>query len=238
MRRACLWVLMASVGCGPTTRGPALDGSGGTQPASSDANAQVGGRGGRGAEGSAGDRGTLGGTGGAAGIGGDDLGGRGGEAGGTAGGETTSDAAAPADAGRTVEPTCIRDGDPTKAYCDLVVRGEGLHQFEGMLVSVRSGRAPIQRLGSGQTRIIEGKFSLVLPAVQEFDIIYKGTTVVVDASGDGSCGPGDQGSVSGAVSFAVGDGGPPQVCPAYVFLDERSAFRPVTTDCAPSVCSP
>lgn len=206
--KPCIWILIASLGCGASsgTLGPD-DGPGGAGPsAGSDGAAATGGRGG-GASG-------QGGTGGADGEAGSD--------GGAA--DDAGDAAGARDADPILAPICVRDGDPSARYCDLTIRGEGFEQFEGKLVDVRNGTPPFQRIGSGQTRVVGGRFSITLPQVQELATIYKLTVVRFDANGDGVCSPGDQMFTSGAPSFTIADGGA-YGCPAFVPLDEGVLLR-------------
>jgi hypothetical protein len=222
--RLSLCVLLAAIGCGASPGKPAVDAAGGSgQLAGAGGGASPGGRGG-----------AAVGSGGQGGLAGTGL-----DAGAGAGGEVIADAGIVADAGDTgdtsppLQPICVRDGDPSASYCDLVVQGEGLGRFEGMLVHVRNGRSPSQRLGSGQTRVVDGKFSITLPLAQELVTIYKRTTVRVDVDGDGVCGPGDQMFTSGATGFPS-DGGQ-RSCPGIVPVNEQSTFRAVVAqDCQPS----
>jgi hypothetical protein len=84
----------------------------------------------------------------------------------------------------------IRGDAMQKVWADLSLRGVGLDEYEGKVVTVRIGmpdRAP-ERLGSGQAKIEGGAFQLSLPEVWEVSL-YKQKLVYIDVDGDGSCDP-------------------------------------------------
>jgi hypothetical protein len=88
-----------------------------------------------------------------------------------------------------LEPVRVVRGDPVEdSFWDLTIRGVGLDEYEGKVVTVRIGmpdRAP-ERLGSGQTRIDAGAFELLFPEVWETSL-YKQKLVYIDVDGDGAC---------------------------------------------------
>jgi hypothetical protein len=133
------------------------------------------------------------------------------------------------DGSHPLDPVCVQGGSPTRTFCDLIVDGDGLDQFEGMLVSVRSGSPPFQRLSSGQARVVGGRFTITLYRAQETDIVFKLTTARFDTDGDGACGPADQVFRASAVGFTIADGGAP-ICPSLVRVNNQntSAFFAAT----------
>ena len=146
------------------------------------------------------------------------------------------------DASRPLDPVCVQGGSTTRSFCDLIVEGEGLDRFEGMLVNVRSGNPPFQRLSSGQARVVGGRFAITLPHAQETDVIFKTTTARFDTDGDGACGPADEVFRATAVGLTIADGGQP-ICPALIRVNNQntSAFSSATaTFCQDSVdlCQP
>jgi hypothetical protein len=97
---------------------------------------------------------------------------------------------APAD-GPTQTPREIRvaGGDPNGLYCDLVVEGEGLEQFEGKWLEVQNQASPYHRTLWGRTRISGGKFSMTFPQASE-PVPYYGALpimAVVGTDGAGGC---------------------------------------------------
>ncbi len=97
-----------------------------------------------------------------------------------------------ADGSASLEPIRVFRGDPSANYFDLTLEGQDLAAFEGVIVTVRVGepfKTVTQRLGSGQTQVVGGTFSMHLPAVLEGG--YKSKIVHFDVDRDGLCGAGD-----------------------------------------------
>jgi len=139
--------------------------------------------------------------GGGSGGGGSSGGGSGGSAGGAGTGADDGGAGAGGEAGSAVDastdgpppglqPILIRGGDPNGLFLHMRMAGEGLTEFEGRLVTVRTGFWPDGRWSSGQARIIDGRFSLEFPQGHEASL-YTQKTVLFDVDGDGRCSPGD-----------------------------------------------
>jgi hypothetical protein len=53
---------------------------------------------------------------------------------------------------------------PPGLYCDLVVDGDGLGEFEGMAVDLQNQVTSYHRMAWGRTTIAGGKFSMNLPS--------------------------------------------------------------------------
>ena len=120
------------------------------------------------------------------GAGGADVGGAMGT-GGTAG----DDAGDAGDAPRPLDPARVCSGDAGVRYCDLMVEADGLDEFEGLIVTLHVG-SPAGRRGSGQTRVVGGKFSMHWPQVMDLGAIYQQLAVLFDTDGDGRCAAGEQ----------------------------------------------
>lgn len=82
----------------------------------------------------------------------------------------------------------IRGAADTSDWGDLTIHGEGLHEHEGKIVTVRVGfpDRPPERLGTGQVRIIDGGFTISLPDVAE-TTLYKRRVAFIDVDADGWC---------------------------------------------------
>jgi hypothetical protein len=60
-----------------------------------------------------------------------------------------------------------------------------------MIVTINLGSSG-KRHGSGQTRVVGGKFSISWPQALDLGSIYEQLAVLFDADGDGRCAPGEQ----------------------------------------------
>lgn len=194
---AVLLAVLAAASCQnassrPDAGAPAGTGGGGGSSGSGGA-ATGGGSGSTGSGGAA-----TGGTGGAvtAGSGGAATAGTGGEAGGSGtdagqdGPAGTVDA--PVDAAGTLEPIRVSGGNPDAAdpYHDVRFVGVGLEQWEGAVVTFRVGsETGFWRLGSGQVRIIDGGFDVLLPDANP--PTYQLKLAHIDADGNGACDVGE-----------------------------------------------
>ena len=131
-----------------------------------------------------------------AGAGGAATAGTGGEAGGSgtdAGQDGPAGAVdAPVDAGSVLEPIRVSGGNPDAAeqYHDGRFVGVGLGQWEGAVVTFRIGsETGVWRLGSGQVRIVDGGFDVLLPDVNP--PTYQLKLAHIDADGSGACDVGE-----------------------------------------------
>ena len=172
-----------------------VSGAGGTQSGASGAGGTQGGASGAGgtqggASGAGGTQGGASGTGGATG-GAESDGGNGGAAGNPGGGGITAggeagEAGAP---GTALEPVRVIRGDPDETtWWDLMLQGVDLGAYDGKTVTARIGHPerPPERLGSGQTRVQDGSFSLFFPEVWESSL-YKYKRAYIDVNENGSC---------------------------------------------------
>jgi hypothetical protein len=155
------------------------------------------------------------------------------------GSELGGEAGDSGDAPRALDPICVTGGSATEVYCDVVIQGDGFDQFEGVRVNVRHGEPSFQRLASGQTRVVDGKFTIQLPKAHEVRIIYKRTLVHFDADDDATCGPGDQMFYVNVVGSTALDGSTERGCPSIVFVDSRNSSAAATAmacELSASVC--
>jgi hypothetical protein len=108
---------------------------------------------------------------------------------------TPGEADGPLDAGadaRPLEAIRVFRGSPdAPGLYDLRFVGSGLDQYEGAVVTFRIGdpRGSVQRLGSGQVRIVGGTFDVLFPKVLES--LYLPKRAHIDANGDGTCEAGE-----------------------------------------------
>jgi hypothetical protein len=83
----------------------------------------------------------------------------------------------------------IRGAPDQTHWVDLDVVATGFSNSEGAPVTIQVGmpERPPERLGFGQTRVLNGAFQLTFPAVLENDL-YKRKVVWIDVDRDGKCG--------------------------------------------------
>jgi hypothetical protein len=104
-------------------------------------------------------------------------------------GASSNTADAGADVLAALDPVRVIRGAATQsAWWDLAIKGGNLQPYEGATVTVRIGSPdrPPERLGSGQTRIENGEFSLLFPQVWEAGL-YKLKQVWIDVDRNGTC---------------------------------------------------
>jgi hypothetical protein len=98
----------------------------------------------------------------------------------------------PSDGAASLDPIRVFGGtqDPSVIYHDLRILGSGLEQYEGTVVTFRIGDPiSIFRLGSGQTRIVQGGFDVLFSGILNPN--RKRMLIHIDADGSHACEPGE-----------------------------------------------
>jgi hypothetical protein len=84
----------------------------------------------------------------------------------------------------------VSRGAPGDTWLDLTVIGEGFADAERVVVQIGHPDRPPDRLGRAVAAIVDGSFTIRIPAVLESGL-YKAKRVWIDADGDDRCGGAD-----------------------------------------------